>query len=188
MGEREYEFSDEEHIFTILDDISAISPDFWEDGERHILASAEAPEYLKGDFTAILEVTNQVYENRIPLAAQRYGELSEEQKNLLTTLIIAATTQCDCPHCTSLRIEEADDEEAREQRKSAREAAAHYRALKEVSRQKTYEVSEDLYEMLLNSKISLENISGRLEATIQFLDEEDPRYKFASTLLDIIYY
>lgn len=188
MGEREYMEYDEQDAIGLINSIGTIDQDFWEDGERHILASTEAPEDLKGDFAAILEVTNLVYESKLHEAVKRFNELTQEQQRLLAILILKADgeIECDCPNCTAERIEAEVEQEKKTE--EIKQINAHYREMTMMSRKKTYEVSEDIYEKLMHSQMSLQTIMGRLETIVQFVDEDDVRSELARQLLDDIYY
>lgn len=70
--------------------------------------------------------------------------------------------------------------------KTKKERISHYRTQEAISRSKTYQVSEDKYDMLQTRSNDWFNIVGYLEATLDLLDEDDPRYEFASELMEKI--
>lgn len=190
MGELNMQWEDGE-IVELLQQINSISEDFWQDGEKHILANKEAPQILKDDLLSVLEVTNYVYENKFPLAVEEFKHLSPEQKGLLAMLIDWAMGECPCPYCTAERVVRAEMEEEiesmRKEETLRQERISHHLRMEEISRNKTYHVSEDVFQRLNNDKINLNYIIAKLEAAIDLLDEDDPRSEFASNILESYY-
>jgi hypothetical protein len=165
-------------IEDLLITIRRIDQDFWMEGERHILPDPNAPKDAKEDFINVLEVINSVYEDEFPLATERFKQLTQDQKELLLILVSKASEECDCSNCIEERV----------QRENSREQAMlHHRKMTEISRNKTYQVSEDIFTGLMDSQKTLSDIIGRLESAIELLDEDDPRHGFAINILESIF-
>lgn len=194
MEGNEHEWTIED-VGQILIDISRIDKDFWEDGERHVLPNKQASEDIKNDLLAILEVTNSVYEKKPTLATEQFIQLTKEQKILLFTLIGMANGQiCSCPDCAAERngggvveIPPPPVEIQQKERERIQERMDRHLRLEEVSRNKTYEVSEDVFVDLMSSKEKCTFFLTKLETVSEFLDNDDPRVDFCDDLLRSYY-
>lgn len=176
MDENSFSFlNDVEDISMILLDAQKLGKDFWERQEIRTFTNSQN----KNDYTEILEVVTYLFEDQLPSAIERYKELSDAQKSLLSAFASIAHNMY-CETCEEgERIGSINNNQDNFRTRFERQM--------QLKEERIYPISESKFEDIEYERKEYYSLIAKLEQTLALLNEDDPRYDFAQGLIKDIF-